>query len=1105
MSGRESSQMNLQPETSPMRSRRIAYLLIFLATLLPSVFPGGILAQGETRLLRFPHIHGNTVVFTYAGDLYTAPLAGGEAKRLTSHEGQEVFARFSPDGRWIAFSGEYAGTRQVYIIPSEGGTPRQLTYYPDVGPMPPRGGFDHLVLDWTPDGSKILVRANRTPFGERVGKYYLVDPVNGGLEVPLEIPEGASGATFDETGTKLAYNIKSREWRHWKRYRGGRQQDVWIYDLAGHSSERITTEASTDNFPMWIGDEVYFVSDRDGNEKLNIWVYDTRSGTVSQVTRHTEFDVMWPSRGEGGIVYENGGYLYYLDPSTKESRKLTIRVGGDRPYTAPYFKNVSDDVESFDISPSGKRVVFGARGEVFTVPAENGNIRDLSESPSARERGVGWSPDGKWISYFSDASGDYDLYVMPSDRSSEPVRLATGDAVWMDGVQWSPDSKWVAWSDNMNRLRAMEITSRRLVEVDQTTTGPLADFSWAPDSRWIVYGKNSPNSVSAVWLYSFDSGQRVQVTDDMTDAGSPAFDPKGRYLYFVSARDFAYSGSGSTFRSRIFAATLQESFGHPFPPRSDEEPATQGGTQATPTAAGGEAQDSGAIRIDLPGLGDRVMALPGLDPGSYQALIPTDDGVLYFSGGTLRKYSLEDRESSEIISRISGFAITPDRKKIVYRSGASDFGIVDVRPGVSNESGRLDLHGMELRIDPRTEWAQIYHDAWLIMRDWFYDPGLHGVDWGAMRDRYAPLVEHVAHRADLDYIITELIAEMNVGHAYATSSPEMPSVERVDVGLLGAEFEAEGDRYRITDIFPGENWQEEFRSPLTEPGIDVRVGDFLIAIDGEEVTAADNPYAFLVGKADRIVEVTVNDRPSAQGARSFQVRPVTSELGLRYQEWVERNEALVDSLSGGRIGYIHLPNTSVEGYRELYEGFRPLHLKEALLLDDRYNGGGFIPEEMAFMVGAPLLNYWARRNLDLYSQPAVVHTGPKALLINGQSSSGGDAFPYYFRELGLGPLIGERTWGGLVGISGNPSFVDGGSLSVPRFGFVDPEGNWAVEGEGVSPDPGFEMVDRPEDIVAGRDLMIQRAVEYLLQELENPQYRRPEKPAGPIRRGGGGE
>jgi len=499
------------------------------------------------------------------------------------------------------------------------------------------------------------------------------------------------------------------------------------------------------------------------------------------------------------------------------------------------------------------------------------------------------------------------------------------------------------------------------------------------------------------------------------------------------------------------------------------------------------------------------MALPGLDPGSYQALIPTDDGVLYFSGGTLRKYSLEDRESSEIISRISGFAITPDRKKIVYRSGASDFGIVDVRPGVSNESGRLDLHGMELRIDPRTEWAQIYHDAWLIMRDWFYDPGLHGVDWGAMRDRYAPLVEHVAHRADLDYIITELIAEMNVGHAYATSSPEMPSVERVDVGLLGAEFEAEGDRYRITDIFPGENWQEEFRSPLTEPGIDVRVGDFLIAIDGEEVTAADNPYAFLVGKADRIVEVTVNDRPSAQGARSFQVRPVTSELGLRYQEWVERNEALVDSLSGGRIGYIHLPNTSVEGYRELYEGFRPLHLKEALLLDDRYNGGGFIPEEMAFMVGAPLLNYWARRNLDLYSQPAVVHTGPKALLINGQSSSGGDAFPYYFRELGLGPLIGERTWGGLVGISGNPSFVDGGSLSVPRFGFVDPEGNWAVEGEGVSPDPGFEMVDRPEDIVAGRDLMIQRAVEYLLQELENPQYRRPEKPAGPIRRGGGGE
>ncbi|MHB1191997.1 MAG: S41 family peptidase [Longimicrobiales bacterium] len=1071
----------------------------------------GAAAQEDTRLLRFPHVHGNTVVFTYAGDLYTAPLAGGEAKRLTSHEGLELMARFSPDGQWIAFSGEYAGTRQIYVMPSTGGTPRQLTFYPAVGAMPPRGGYDHLVVDWTPDGSKILIRAARTPWGERVGNYWLVDPVNGGLEVPLEVPEGATGATYDATGTKLAFNIKSREWRHWKRYRGGRQQDVWTYDLAKHTSQRITTEASTDNFPLWVGDEVYFVSDRDEHQKLNLWVHDTRTGAASQVTRFTEFDVMWPSRGQGGIVFENGGWLYHLDPATKQSRKLAITVTGDRPATTPHFRKVADDVESFAISPSGNRAVFGARGEIFSAPAKDGNIRNLSRTPEHRERGVVWSPDGKWISYFSDASGNYDLYVLKADGSGEPTRLVTGETVWMDGVDWSPDSKWVAWSDNMNRLRAMEVASKRLVEVDRTGMGGLNDFSWSPDSRWITYAKTDDNTMSSVWLYSLDSGRATRVTGDMTSESSPAFDPKGRFLYFVSARDFNYSGAASGFRSRIYAATLRADQGHPFPPRSDEEPALaakSGDAGAKPAAgdakAGADPKESAdakaePLRIDLGGLGGRAMPLPGVEPGTYQALVGLDDGLLWFSGGALHKYTLEDREAKEVIARVNGFSLTPDRKKLLYRTGQADFGIVDVKAGQKNDAGRLDLKSMELLVDPRVEWAQIYHDAWLIMRDWFYDPGMHGVDWEAMRERYEPLVAHVAHRVDLDYIITELIAELNVGHSYLTSTPEMTGVPRVDVALLGAEFSADGRRYRIAKIFQGENWHEEYRSPLTEPGVGVKEGDFLIALDGDDVTTADNPYAFLVGKADRTVEVTVSDRPDGQGARTYTVTPIKSELGLRYQSWVRRNAELVDSLSGGRIGYIHLPDTGVPGHRELFEGWRPLHQKEALILDDRYNGGGFIPEEMALTVGAPLLNLWARRHLDLYSQPAVVHTGPKALLINGQSSSGGDAFPYYFRALALGPIIGERTWGGLVGISGNPAFVDGGALSVPRFAFVDAAGNWAVEGEGVSPDEGFDMVDRPEDIAAGRERMIERAVEHLLKELEKPQYKRPDRPAAPIR------
>ena len=1114
-----------------MRPPSLRASMAALMAVILLAWSGAAGAQEETRLLRFPHIHGNTVVFTYAGDLYTSSLSGGEARRLTSHQGLEMFARFSPDGQWIAFSGEYSGTRQVYVIPSSGGTPRQLTFYPDVGPMAPRGGYDNLVLDWTPDGSKILVRMARTPWGERVGKYYLVDPVNGGLEVALEIPEGATGATYDPTGTKLAFNIKSREWRHWKRYRAGRAQDVWIYDLANHTSQQVTAQLTTDNFPMWVGDEVYFVSDRDENEKLNIWVYDTRSGAASQVTRFTEFDVMWPSRGEGGIVFENGGYLYHLDPATKQSRRLSIRVTGDRPHTTSYFKNVAGNVESFAISPSGNRAVFGARGEVFSVPAKDGNIRNLSRTPAHRERGVVWSPDGKWISFFSDASGNYDLYVMPADGSAEPTRLVTGEAIWMDGVQWSPDSRWIAWSDNMNRLRAMEVGPRRVVDIDQTGMGALNDFSWSADSRWIAYAKNDVNTMSAVWLYSFESGQMTRVTDDMTSEFGPAFDPKGRFLYFVSARDFSYSQGSGSFQSRIYVATLRADHGHPFPPKSDEEPAVTGGAGGGATAGaaagragvgqgggagsagGGQAAGSGPtapepLQIDLEGLGQRIMPLPGLSSGSYGGLVPVDDGLLYFSGGSLHKYTLDSRETAEIIARVTGLSFTPDRRKVLYRAGQSDFGIVDVRPGQRNDAGRLDLKGMELQIDPRVEWAQIYNDAWLIMRDWFYDPDMHGVDWEGMRDRYRPLVEHVAHRVDLDYIITELIGELNVGHAYLNASSEMPRVDRVNVALLGAEFEPDGRHYRIAHIFQGENWHEAYRSPLTEPGIGVKVGDYLMAIDGDEVTTADNPFSFLVGKAERTIEVTVNDRPRQEGARTYTVRPITSELGLRYKEWVRRNAELVDSLSGGRIGYVHLPDTGVPGHRALYEGWRPLHLKEALILDDRYNGGGFIPEQMAFMVGAPLLNFWARRHLDLYSQPAVVHTGPKALLINGQASSGGDAFPYYFRALGLGPIIGERTWGGLVGISGNPSFVDGGGVVVPRFAFVDAEGNWAVEAEGVAPDPGFEMVDRPEDIAFGRERMIERAVEYLLQELEKPQYQRPDKPAGPIRApgsGGGGE
>lgn len=1079
---------------TPIRAMA-ALLLCVLAVAAPTAAQAPS-PRDETRLLRFPHIHGDRVLFTYAGDLYTVPLSGGEATRLTSHEGLEIFGRFSPDGRSIAFSGEYAGSRQVYLVPAAGGEPRQLTWYPDPGPMPPRGGYDHLPLDWTPDGERILMRAARTPWGERVGRYYLVDP-DGGLETPLEIPEGATGATYDPTGTKLAYNIKSREWRHWKRYEGGRQQDVWTYDLANHSSQRITEEErATDNFPMWIGNRIYFTSDRGPGRTLNIWMHDLGTGQVSQVTRHDEFDVLWPTRGQGGIVYENGGWIWHLDPATGQSRKLTITVPGDRPHTTPRWVNAKDRIESASISPSAKRVAFGARGEIFTAPAEHGDIRNLSNTSGVREREVAWSPDGATLAYLSDASGDYQLYVRPADGTGEPRRLTRDEGGWINRVVWSPDSRRIALSDNTHRLRVVDVASGRTSVVDSTTASDLDDFSWSADSRWLAYAKTSPNTMGAIWLAPLEGGRPTQVTSDDTDDASPAFDPAGRYLYFTSARDFNLQQEG--FDERVYVATLRRDLGHPFPIRSDEEPAARpaGADAAATSSPDTSAQAAGPLRIDLDGLGTRVVALPGVRPGSYGALRGVPGGVVYFSQGALKQYKLDEREEKTVLEGISGWDFTPDHEKVLYARQGS-WGIVRLAPGQKNDAGRLTLDGMEMRVDPREEWAQIYHDAWLITRDFFYDPDLHGVDWPAMYERYRPLVDHVAHRADLDYLLAELIAEMNVGHAYVSSSPEMPAPKRVDVGLLGAELEAAGERYRIATIFPGENWHEAFRSPLTEPGVNVREGDYLLAIDGEEVTTDENPYRFLVNKADRTVRVSVSDAPNG-ARRTYDVRPVESEGELRYQQWVAENAAIVDSLSGGRIGYIHLPNTSMPGHRELFEGWRPQHMKEALILDDRYNGGGFIPERMAMLVGAPLLNYWARRNLDIYSQPFVVHTGPKAVLINGQSSSGGDAFPYYFKQLGLGPLIGERTWGGLVGISGNPGFVDGGSVTVPRFAFIDEEGNWAVEAEGVHPD--IPVLDRPEEIAAGREPMIEEAVRYLLEELEKPQYRRPAKPTGPVRR-----
>jgi tricorn protease len=1078
----------------PARTTRLLLLLFIL-----TVTAHGTQAQsGGSRLLRFPDVHGDRVAFVYAGDIFTAATSGGEARQLTAHAGQELFPKFSPDGRWIAYSAEYSGTRQVYVMPSEGGTPRQLTFHNDVGIMPPRGGFDHQVLGWTPDGSSVLFRANRLPWGVRMGRFYTV-PVQGGLETPLIIPEGGTGS-FSPDGTRMVYTPISREWRTWKRTRGGRAQDLWLFDLEAVTSEQLTDHVMTDNQPMWIGGTVYFTSDR--AHTLNIFSLDLESREIRQVTTHTEYDVLWPSAGDNSIVYQSGGWLWLLDTENGESRKLDITVVVDGRQSLPVFKNVSENITSSAISPSGKRALFDARGDLYTVPAAHGAIRNLTHTQGVREHSPAWSPDGKSIAYVSDVTGEYELWMRPADGSGDARQLTSGSAAWMFPPRWSPDSRRIAYADVAHGLRVLDVESGSIQDVARGRRSAITHYRWSPDSRWVVYSDAAPSDMSGIWVCDLDEGTNTLLSSGFSNDLAPVFSRDGQYMFFLSNRDFNLTFSSHEFRyvytkaTRVYAAALTAD-APPFQPyRSDEEDA---GSAAT-TSAGGEMSDDDApprVFIEAHGFPERITALPGA-AASYFGLACAKDAVYYLrrSDGpaTLLRYDIAKQKEEEVISGLRGYTLSHDGTQLLYRAG-KDWGIVPARPGQKSGDGKLDLATMDMRIDRKAEWKQIFADAWRLMRDWFYDPDMHGVDWKAMRAKYAVLLPWVERRSDLDFILGEMIGELNAGHTYVNAGDE-PRVERVEGGLLGCEFADDGaPYYRIATVFQGENWHEAFRSPLTEHGVDVAAGSYLIAVNGREVKTNENPYSRLENSYGKTLTLLVNDTPQRKGAREVTVRPVKSETDLRFLHWVAQRRAMVDSASNGRIGYIWIPNTAVEGNRELFRWFYPQANKQALIIDDRYNGGGFIPYNMIELLDRAPLNYWARRDVEPFSAPDVFHQGPKACLINGYSSSGGDAFPYYFRKRGLGTLIGTRTWGGLIGLSGQPSFVDGGSLSIPTFRFFDENGDWKIENEGVSPD--IEVIDRPDAVARGNDPSLEKAIDVLLRALEQRPPARPAPPAPP--------
>ena len=1059
------------------------YFLTFITVLfITSIsFP-----QDEARVLRFPDIHKDKIAFVYAGDIWIVNSNGGNARRLTSYKGMELFPKFSPDGKWIAFSAEYSGSRQVYIISVDGGAPIQLTYYNDVGPMPPRGGYDYRVLDWTPDGKNVLFRGNRLPWGKRMGKYFTIS-VEGGLETPLQIPEG-SAAMYSPDGYKIVYTPIGREWRTWKRYRGGRAQDVWIYDLVNNTSEQITDYTGTDNQPVWVGDKIYFASDRTGT--LNLYSYNLTSKETSQVTKFDNYDVLWVSAGPEQIVYENGGYIYKYNPATSKNEKVSISVYGDFPYTLPYIKNVKDNIESYEISPTGKRALFEARGDIFTVPAEQGETINITKTPGIREIDPVWSPDGKSIAYLSDRTGEYEIFIRPSDGSGKEKQITDNGKIWRFQPLWSPDSKKLAFADKNHKLFYVDVNSQSVVDVDFSDHGDIRDYNWSPDSKWLTYSKQGDSRMSSIWVYSVEDGKPLQITSDLTDEYSPVFGRNSKYLYFLSNRDFNLQFSAWEFNyvytkpTRIYVAALNDNIPALFKPKNDEEKVDQSEKNNSDEKKTNEKKN---LKINFTNFENRVSVLP-VPSGNYGSLQAVNDGVVYIyrsdDGRKLNMFNVKDEKEVNVLSSVGNFVLSSNGEKILY-SKQNEFGIVKPQKDQDKNASKINLNDLTMKIHPKAEWQQMFVDAWRLLRDWFYDPNMHGVDWQKMREKYEPLVKHIAHPADLSYILGELGGEISSGHVYVNWG-DIPEVDRIDGGLLGAELKAgPSGYYKIAKIFHGENWHKDFRSPLTEYGVNVNEGDFIIAIDGNEVTTKDNPYKFLEGKAGKQITLLVNSKPSQKGAHSERIIPIKRETNVRYLDWVESRRHIVDSLSHGRIGYIHIPNTAQEGNRELFKYFYPQTNKDALIIDDRYNGGGFIPDRMIELLSRPLLNYWVRRGVKPDPTPGFSHQGPKVCLINGLSSSGGDAFPYYFRELGLGKLIGTRTWGGLIGLSGNPGLMDGGSISIPSFRFLTKDGHWAVENEGVAPD--IEVIDRPELVAAGRDPSLEKAVEVLMEELQkNP-------------------
>jgi tricorn protease len=1070
-----------------------------------------VFAQIDARMLRQPSVSKDQIAFVYAGDIWLVSKKGGNAVRLTSSPGEESFPRFSPDGTKVAYSASYDGNVDVYVAPALGGEPKRLTYHP----MPDR------VIGWTPDGKRVLFASGRESGRQRYNQFYTVS-VDGGLPEKLPVPYGEFG-TYSPDARQFVYMPMSQDFRNWKRYRGGWAPDLMLFDLKTFATKNLTNNPANDAQPMWHENTIYFVSDRGANERNNLWAYDLSKNTTRQVTQFSDFDITFPSIGPDSIVFQAGGRLYLLDLATEKPAEVLVHVVTDQTTLRPRTAKVESLIQWASVSPTGKRAVFEARGDIFTVPAEFGAVVNVTRSSGVSERYPRWSPDGKTVAYWSDRSGEYELTLRPADGSGPEKTVTTLGPGFRYPPEWSPDNKKLAFIDQAMRIRIFDTATNRATEIDQSpdwiSHPGLESFrmQWSPDSRWLTYARSTKAGNSAVFLYDTRSAKLHQATTGYLNDTQPTFEPEGKYLIYASDREFdpVYGSFDNTWTypnpTKLIAVPLRRDVKSPLAARNDDEnaaldtaakkeepkkpeekkPEEKKADDAKPAekkpddkpAEEKKTDDKPVappiVEIDLDGFEARGVVLPP-KAGNYADLHAIKGKLVYRrqprtgSGdekNAIVYFDFAEREEKTVLDDADTFEATADGKKMLVIS-KKKYAILDIKAGQKFEKPMVTSE-MEAPVDPRAEWRQIFRDVYRFERDFFYDPNMHGVNWEAMGERYSKVLEGAVTRWDVDFLIGEFIGELNASHTYHGGG-DMEQAPQRSVGLLGVDWELANGAYRIKHIIRGGPWDSVIRSPLDEPGVMVKEGEYVLAVNGVPLDTKSDPWASFQGLGDRTVVLTVNSSPSSAGARQVVVKCLTSETELRFRAWIEERRQIVDKATNGRIGYIYVQSTGVDAQNELVRQFMAQWKKDGLIIDERWNSGGQIPDRFIELLNRPILAYWAVRDGASQQWPPVALRGPQVMLINGWSGSGGDAFPTYFREAGLGPLIGTRTWGGLIGISGAPALADGGSVTVPTFRMYDPKGQWFAEGHGVDPDIAVD--DDPAQLAAGNDPQLARAI-----------------------------